>query len=93
MTCTHDIIEKDNACADGMCPICLAADNDLLRAAIEMLRKTADADGFHRVLAARDHEIAQLTAVLETIAGTAKDKLQAMQARSGLARLRTHEHS
>jgi hypothetical protein len=55
MTCTHDIIEKDNACADGMCPICLAADN------------------------------AQLIAVLELIAGTAKDKLQAMQARSGLA--------
>jgi hypothetical protein len=86
MTCTHDIIEKDNACADGMCPICLAAEN-------EMLRKAGDADGFHRVLAVRDHEIAQLTAVLELIAGTAKDKLQAMQARSGLARLRTHEHS
>jgi hypothetical protein len=26
MTCTHDIIEKDNACADGMCPLCLAAE-------------------------------------------------------------------
>ena len=30
MTCTHDIIEKDNACADGMCPICLAAENERL---------------------------------------------------------------
>lgn len=30
MICTHDIIAKDNACADGMCPICLAAEVDRL---------------------------------------------------------------
>jgi hypothetical protein len=30
MTCPHNIIEKDNACADGMCPICLAAENERL---------------------------------------------------------------
>jgi hypothetical protein len=32
MTCTHDIIAKDNACADGMCPICLADENKRLTA-------------------------------------------------------------
>lgn len=25
MTCTHDLAERETACADGMCPICLAA--------------------------------------------------------------------
>ena len=25
-TCTHDLATKETACADGMCPLCLAAE-------------------------------------------------------------------
>ena len=38
MKCTHDIIEKDNACADGMCPICLAAEIEHTRRSNEPAR-------------------------------------------------------
>lgn len=31
MDCTHDIIERENACADGMCPLCLATENEQLK--------------------------------------------------------------
>ena len=28
--CTHDLAERETACADGMCPQCLADDNKAL---------------------------------------------------------------
>lgn len=31
MNCTHDHAEMDTAVADGMCPLCLAIENDDLR--------------------------------------------------------------
>ena len=31
-TCNHDLSECETACADGMCPLCLAAENAALRA-------------------------------------------------------------
>jgi len=33
--CIHEIWDKETACADGMCPICLAAENTKLREALE----------------------------------------------------------
>jgi hypothetical protein len=30
-SCTHDLAERETACADGMCPICTAADNERLK--------------------------------------------------------------
>lgn len=38
MTCPHDIIEKGNACADGMCPICLARTAEYLREKLQAER-------------------------------------------------------
>jgi hypothetical protein len=39
MTCQHNIIEMDNACADGMCPLCLAAKVKELTEAVATLRE------------------------------------------------------
>ncbi len=36
MTCPHAIWEMDAACADGMCPLCLAVEN--VRLAVENVR-------------------------------------------------------
>lgn len=37
-TCPHDISEQDVATqADGLCPLCLAADNARLRAALQKI--------------------------------------------------------
>lgn len=33
--CTHDLAERETACFDGMCPLCLAAENARLQAAIK----------------------------------------------------------
>jgi len=33
MICTHDLAERETACADGMCPLCSAAELERLRAA------------------------------------------------------------
>jgi hypothetical protein len=41
MICTHDIIAKDNACADGMCPICLAIENKHLHKELADMRADA----------------------------------------------------
>lgn len=38
--CTHDLAERETACADGMCPYCLAADNRSLRDTISYMRLT-----------------------------------------------------
>ena len=50
MTCPHDLAERETACADGMCPLCLAADigrlqihSSVLMREIERLRARADA--------------------------------------------------
>ncbi len=38
MTCTHDIVERDIAIsADGMCPLCLAAENAKFIIALEAI--------------------------------------------------------
>jgi hypothetical protein len=29
--CEHDLVDKEGACADGMCPICLASEVEQLR--------------------------------------------------------------
>lgn len=31
MKCEHDLAEKETACADGMCPVCLAAEVERLK--------------------------------------------------------------
>lgn len=45
--CTHDLAERESACADGYCPLCLVADLAELRAGITALshdtRRWADA--------------------------------------------------
>ena len=45
MTCTHDIIEKDNACADGMCPICLADKVERLKALLKSALRHVEGEG------------------------------------------------
>ena len=35
--CTHDLAERETACADGMCPICKAAEIERLRAALQSI--------------------------------------------------------
>lgn len=37
MTCPHDLAARETACADGMCPLCLAADLRRARAEVERL--------------------------------------------------------
>lgn len=37
--CTHDLTERETACADGMCPQCLASDNEALRDVIADMRR------------------------------------------------------
>lgn len=32
MNCDHDLAERETACADGMCPLCLQQENARLRA-------------------------------------------------------------
>ena len=39
MSCTHELGERETACADGMCPLCLAADNTELRDVIKDMRR------------------------------------------------------
>ena len=36
--CDHDLAERETACADGMCPQCLAKDNKSLRDTISYMR-------------------------------------------------------
>jgi hypothetical protein len=58
MTCPHDLLERETACADGMCPLCLAADNERLQADNESLCNTLkqpDQVGYWE----RKHELAQ----------------------------------
>ena len=38
--CDHDLAERETACADGMCPVCLAKDNEELRSTISYMRLT-----------------------------------------------------
>ena len=38
--CEHDLAERETACADGMCPQCLASDNESLRETISYMRLT-----------------------------------------------------
>ena len=42
MTCQHDIVAMENAVADGMCPLCLAADNSRLRLALTRIATYGD---------------------------------------------------
>ena len=36
--CEHDLAERETACADGMCPQCLASDNESLRETVSYMR-------------------------------------------------------
>jgi hypothetical protein len=38
MTCPHDLAERETAVADGMCPLCLAAENERAKQEIEEMR-------------------------------------------------------
>ncbi len=40
MSCEHELGERETACADGMCPLCLAADNTALRMVIKDMRRS-----------------------------------------------------
>lgn len=42
--CEHDLSDRETACADGMCPLCLAAENAALRHAIKMELEMYGAD-------------------------------------------------
>jgi hypothetical protein len=33
--CNHDLSERETACADGMCPLCLSAELEATRAKLE----------------------------------------------------------
>ena len=55
MTCPHDLAERETACAEGMCPICAAA---------EIERLTADRDAAMRVHVEDGAEIERLRALL-----------------------------
>lgn len=39
MSCDHELGEKETACADGMCPLCLAEDNESLRDVVKDMRR------------------------------------------------------
>ena len=41
--CTHDLADQETACADGMCPYCLAGDVRRLRDALIEIDKIATA--------------------------------------------------
>lgn len=45
--CPHDLAEQETACADGMCPLCLAAEIDLLT---ELLRAARGLLQFNNIL-------------------------------------------
>jgi hypothetical protein len=68
MTDTQTLSERLRSISSGnnLFALCQdAADTlDAQQAEIEMLRKAADADGFHRVLAAKDSEIGRQCALL-----------------------------
>lgn len=38
MPCTHELWDMETACADGMCPLCLAADLARVRAVVAQHR-------------------------------------------------------
>ena len=70
MTCTHEIWEKENACADGMCPICMAAeiwrlqDDSRMLALCEEDRKDMAAE-IERLKAERNDTKRMLKEILE----------------------------
>lgn len=39
--CDHDMGEREAACADGYCPLCLGADNKHLREILSLRNQTA----------------------------------------------------
>ena len=39
MLCPHDVADREVAVADGMCPLCLANDNERLRAALQQIKE------------------------------------------------------
>ncbi len=38
MSCDHELYERETACADGMCPLCLALINESLRDVVKDMR-------------------------------------------------------
>jgi len=57
--CKHEIWEMESACADGQCPLCLAAQNSLLR---------EDAAGSAGIIGGYEKEVSQLRLALKQIA-------------------------
>lgn len=53
MTCEHDLAEKETACADGMCPMCLAT--ELAAKNERILALEIAARDFLRAVATRGH--------------------------------------
>lgn len=44
MKCSHEIWEKDTSIADGFCPLCVADENERLRAALRDAHLLIDND-------------------------------------------------
>lgn len=70
--CTHDIVDKECAVADGDCPVCLAADVEecgrrlkLLRKEIAWLEAQYVSDGRH--IQAAETEIVRLRRILTAL--------------------------
>lgn len=57
MPCPHDIVAMDNAIADGMCPLCLAADNLRLRLALTRIATYGDEGANARLKATGSYSV------------------------------------
>lgn len=61
MTCPHDASARETACADGMCPLCLALERNAAQARIELFaaqyREWAQNDdaGYDALIALCEH--------------------------------------
>lgn len=66
MSCVHDLAEKETACADGYCPICLAEDND------GMPQKLLDVAFFDRVIAENESLLTESSVLWDTLEHIAK---------------------
>jgi len=76
MPCEHDLADKEGACADGMCPICIAAEIEQLRSemgravAAEIEQLQADLDLRNQTALDRKEIIARLEAEIERLRAT-----------------------
>jgi len=54
MTCTHDLAEQETACADGKCPLCLAAALAITADALQWTGQPVPASEWQKLVAERD---------------------------------------